>query len=265
MRLLLFPLMLSLAACGGSSSGSSSSDNSNIDDSGSAVDSGDSGNTDSTVQAIDCSIDNNQNLRQPLPEYPGRPYEYEHSGSNPAGFDPESYFTLSSGGLLLGMGKSEEGLFHMGPQWNIIQDQLKKTITYSQDDDGEHWSIRQTGVDRDGIEHQQRITLEIIQKPNCDLEIFGYDDETGALQSDYSTSIDRSVQRSYSNGELTGILETLINPDRSGVSVSHSLTSGSDYPFTVLQWDSNGDLTLMELCQDAADFKGVNCVASSGG
>lgn len=263
MRLVLFPIMLSLVACGGSSdSASSSSDNNG--GSNPVVDSGDSNNPDSMTQAIDCSIDSSQALRQPLPEYPGRQYGYVHSGSNPAGFDPESYFTLSSGGLLLGMMNSEEGLQHLGPQWTIIQDQLTKTINYSQNDEGEHWSIRQTGVDRDGFEHQQRTTLEIIQKPNCDLAVYSYD-ETGVLETEYNASIERSSHRTYRDGELTGTMETLINSDRSGVSISRSLTNNADYPVTVLQWDHNGDMTLMELCKNAVDFEGTDCVAATGG
>ncbi|ASP37594.1 hypothetical protein CHH28_02420 [Bacterioplanes sanyensis] len=266
MRSLLFPVIVSLAACGGSSGGSSSNTDTTADDSGAVVDNGGTPNAGNNAQAIDCSLDKSQGLPQPLPEYPGRPYALNSDGgSSPGGFDPENYFSLASGGLVLGILNSEEGILHPGPQWTIIRDRLTRTIVYSQSSDGEKWTISQTGIDNDGVEYQQRTTQEIEQKTNCDLVMKQFSEANGTLESEYQASVDRSLQLIYNEGQLSSTVETRIESDRSGKTVLESLTSQSDYPISITHWDTNGDMTLLEVCKGVADFTGVDCVAANGG
>ena len=66
--------------------------------------------------------------------------------------------------------------------------------------------------------------------------------------------------KTYDAGTQTGLIETEIQPDRSGRTVSQDFESSLDYPVTIMSWDKNGENILLEYCKTAA---GSDCVSST--
>lgn len=238
----IVPLFLLLAACGGTSSGDNEGSDLDIDI------------PEVSNQTIDCSPNNDSVFSIPLPEYPGNYSAY----SDPVGggFDPENFVELSRGGLLLGIAKSEEGIIHEGPSWNIIDESLNTEIQYQIQGSDEIWSVVKNGSDSEGHQYINYTDLEIEQTASCGLNIRSYDDN-GDLEGDYVSSTYAWTFDSYENGNLTGQIITTINQDRSGKTTSESFVEPKpDYPVTISEWDSNGDNVLIKTCKTKS---GVNC------
>lgn len=244
-------LTLGLTACGGGSSGSdeSSSPDKDISLEDSAK--------------IDCSADKSGLSNVPLPEYPGNFSAYDDPidvPGSPVGFSSESFVTLTAGGLLIGMSASTEGWSHKGPAWNIVDEDLNTQIRYEMVGATETWLIVKNGMDSDGMTYSDHTDLKIEQTSSCGLNILQYDDN-GGLEGHYESSAYEWTWKQYENGVLIGLIETNINQDRSGKTVSEDFsTLKSDYPVTILTWDESGQHTLLKICKTK---EGSNCIAAT--
>ena len=247
-KLLLLPLTLNLIACGG---GASSEDDVNTD-------------PDKTIPTDrlsfrDCSNDQSGLTYTPLPEYPGNVSAYnepiEEPGS-PIGFLPESFVDLAAGGILIGIGASEEGLYHQGPQWTIVDEDLTTQINYAEIDNTETWTITKNGMDSDGTSYSNHTHMTIEQTASCGLNILQYEDN-GDLSGHYESTTYEWTWKSYENGTLGGLIGTNINQDRSGKTISEDFSdTKSDYPVTIITWDSDGENVLLKTCKTDA---GTDC------
>lgn len=249
-HVLLMPLTLSLMACGGGGS--------STDDAGNIPDKNLPGNG---TTFIDCSADDSGFVTLPVPEYPGSYSAYEAPIDVPGssvGFSSESFVSLTAGSLLLGMAASEEGISHKGPTWNIVKEDLNTQIQYSVVDTTETWVVVKDGIDDDTV-YSNHTDMKIEQTASCGLNILQYD-ENSNLEGHYESSAYAWTWKVYEDGELGGLIETTINQDRSGKTVSEDLSaSKSDYPVTIITWDETGEQTLLKTCKTKA---GTNCMTA---
>jgi len=245
---LLVPLTFSLIACGGSGS---SEDDTNIDPN--------KGNPGGGVAFKDCSADQSGFTHIPLPEYHGNQAAYDEPAEDPgspAGFAPESFVQMAQLGLMLGMAASNEGAMHAGPTWHIVDEDLNTQIQYAVIDTTETWTIVKNGMDSDGTVYSDHTDMMIEQTASCGLNILQYEDN-GALEGRYESTAYEWTWKSYDEGELGGLIETTINQDGSGETVSEDFSdTKSDYPVTILTWDSTGEITVLKTCKTKA---GTNC------
>ncbi|MGK0444747.1 MAG: hypothetical protein ACJA1U_001683 [Bermanella sp.] len=248
-KLVLLPFTLSLFACGGG--GGSSKDD--------GIDKNVPGDN---VTFIDCSADQSGITSMPLPEYPGSYSAYDAPVDVPGssvGFSSEAFAELTAGGLLIGIAASNEGWAHSGPIWNIVDEDLTTQIQYSIIDTTETWLVVKDGMDDDGTIYSNHTDLKIEQTASCGLNILQYDDG-GRLTGHYESSAYEWTWKVYEDGVLSGLIETNINQDRSGKTVSEDLSaSKSDYPVTIITWDETGEQTLLKTCKTKA---GTNCMTA---
>jgi len=248
-KLVPLPFTLSLFACG--SGGGSSKDD--------GIDKNVPGDN---VTFIDCSADQSGFPNLPVPEFPGSTSAFDEPievAGSPVGFSPELFVDLAAAGLMLGMTKSTEGISHQGPIWNIADEDLNTQIQYSIIGTTETWLVVKDGMDDDGTIYSNHTDTKIEQTASCGLNILQYDDG-GRLTGHYESSAYEWTWKVYGDGVLSGLIETNINQDRSGKTVSEDLSaSKSDYPVTIITWNEMGEQTLLKTCKTKA---GTNCMTA---
>lgn len=255
-RLGLSLFIFALTACGGGSGSDSVDGNPAGGDQGGGDPSGGS------AQAIDCSADKSERSWMPVPEYAGSYSAYEGDYSSlpsGGGLDPENFVGIAQLSIVLMVSNSEEGMMHPGPRWTSVDAQLTQYLDYSHNAEGEIWTFTKHGVDGDGTEFSQHVDFKLEQPANCGYNEYHYEDD-GSLASVFKSSKYEWTMKTYDAGTQTGLIETEIQPDRSGRTVSQDFESSSDYPVTIMSWDQNGENILLEYCKTAA---GSDCVSST--
>lgn len=250
-------LALALTACGGSSSGGTNADSGNA-----GGDQGGGDQSGGSAQVIDCSADKSERSWMPVPEYAGSYSAYEGDYStlpNGGGLDPENFVGIAQLSIVLMVSNSEEGMMHPGPRWTSVDAQLTQYLDYSHNAEGETWTFTKHGVDGDGTEFNQHVNFKLEQPANCGYNEYHYEDD-GSLASVFKSSKYEWTMKTYDAGTQTGLIETEIQPDRSGRTVSQDFESSLDYPVTIMSWDKNGENILLEYCKTAA---GSDCVSST--
>jgi len=243
----VLPLTLFLAACGGGSgSGGGDPLAGGSNTGGEGVGFG---------ASRDCSVDQWRGYSFPMPEYPG----YSLQTPVVTAPDPEFRFNDVRQALIDVVDATETGRDNQGPRWTTTNDEgLTSTINYSNDNGVETWTLTLAGGP--GYDYGNGRNYTVQQLADCTLEFEGRDPSSNELEVDYSAGREESEGTQYFQGQPWTEYKTLIRSDLSGKAVTARINSDEAHPVSISTWNSQGERTLLETCED---YSGYTCIGPS--
>ena len=258
MRLVsVLPLTLILAACGGGSSSDGSTPGNADPLSGGANPGG--GSSLGDVAKRDCSAGQWRGYSFPMPEYPG----YSLQVPVITAPDPEFRFQDVRRALIDVVDAKDDGRENQGPSWSATSNGLTSTINYTNSNGIEIWTLTLDGGP--GYDYGNRRNYTVRQLSDCTLEFEGSDPVSAELEVDYSAGREESVGTQYSQGQPSKKYKTLIRSDLSGKAVTARINTGEAHPVSISTWNSLGERTLLETCEDHAGYACVGPATAIAG